>query len=377
MDARVGAAVEHVRGAAPGSTGRSWRRKWAIRLGCGAAVVYPCALVVAWALLRLAGESWWISTIGLYLPRAVLAAPLPVIALALAGLRRWRWLWTQAAAALVLTFPVMGFVVPWPHSADPAAPRLRVLTYNINSCHGGCDAIIQEVDRYSPDVVLMQEVAHVDELEPLLRSRYPTVEVSTQFVVASRFPVLARFDPPKLPVNGADRSARWVQRVLDTPLGPIAFYDVHPASPRDDFSALRGRGLRREISSGHLFSGDSAPLIANNVALRETQVQSFSAAAANESGPVIIAGDTNLPGLSKILGRYLSSYHDGFREAGWGLGYTYPNDHKPFMPHDRNPWMRIDRVFTSDELRVVGFEVGTSPVSDHLCVIADIQRRTR
>jgi endonuclease/exonuclease/phosphatase (EEP) superfamily protein YafD len=315
----------------------------------------------------LAGESWWITTIGLYLPRAILAVPLPLVTLALLGLRLRRWLWTQVAAALVLTFPVMGFVVPLPHSGSRDAPRLRVLSYNINSCNGGCEAVVQEVDRYSPDLVLMQEIAHADVLERLLRSRYPNVDVSTQFVLASRYPVLSRSDPPRLSYFGLGRTPRWIQRVVDTPLGPIAVYDVHPASPREDFAALRGSGLRHEILSGRLFSGNAAPLIEHNAGLRALQVRSIAESAADESVPAIIAGDTNLPGLSKIFGRYLSRYDDGFSEAGWGLGYTYPND--------RRPWMRIDRILASDQLRFVGFEVGTSPASDHLCVVADLQRR--
>jgi endonuclease/exonuclease/phosphatase family metal-dependent hydrolase len=242
-----------------------------------------------------------------------------------------------------------------------------VLSYNVDSCIGGCADIVQEVDRYSPDVVLMQEIAHADVLEELLRARYPTVDVSTQFVIASRYPFVSTSDPPELRYSGQARSPRWVRRVVDTPLGPITFYDVHPASPREDFAALRGHGLRREILSGRLFSGNAAPLIAKNAGLRALQVQSFAESAARVSGPVVIAGDTNLPGLSKILGRYLSQYADGFREAGWGLGYTYPND--------RTPWMRIDRILASDQLRFVGFDVGTSPASDHLCVVADLQRR--
>ena len=88
----------------------------------------------------------------------------------------------------------------------------------------------------------------------------------------------------------------------------------------------------------------------------------------HEKGPVIIAGDTNLPGLSFVFHRSLSGFQDGFTRAGWGFGYTFPTNHVP--------WMRIDRVLASDELRFVRFEVGKSLVSDHHCVVADLQRRS-
>jgi endonuclease/exonuclease/phosphatase (EEP) superfamily protein YafD len=366
MDARVGAEVEHTRAAGP--RGRSLRQRlriWAVRVAAAAAVVYLGALVGTCAMLRFIGESWWITTIGLYLPRLVLGFPLPIVSVALLALRMWRWVGTQAVAALVLLFPIMGFGLPWPHGSDANAPRLRVLSYNVNSGFGGPEAIVEEIDRYSPDVVLLQEIGRGEPIEALLRARYPTVETSTQFIVASRYPALSAMDPPRLPYYGQLRSPRYIQRVFETPLGPVTFYNVHPVSPREDFAALRGRGLRREILTGRFFSGNAAPLIGNNAGLRQLQAKAISESAAAEAGPVVIAGDTNLPGLSKVLARYLSGYKDGFREAGWGLGYTYPND--------RKPWMRIDRIFANEKLRFVGFEVGSSLASDHLCVVADLQ----
>jgi endonuclease/exonuclease/phosphatase family metal-dependent hydrolase len=193
------------------------------------------------------------------------------------------------------------------------------------------------------------------------------VEVNGQFVLASRFAMESGVDPSKLPYYGQARSPRYLQRVLETPAGPVAFYNVHPVSPREDFAALRGRGLRREFLSGRLFSGKSSGLIEGNAGLRELQVSAIAESARAESTAVVIAGDTNLPGLSKIFGRHLASFQDGFERASWGLGYTYPND--------RRPWMRIDRILASDQLRFVGFEVCASQASDHLCVVADLQRR--
>ena len=52
-------------------------------------------------------------------------------------------------------------------------------------------------------------------------------------------------------------------------------------------------------------------------------------------------------------------------QAGWGVGYTYPND--------RRPWMRIDRMLGSGGVRFSGFSVGDSKASDHLCVVADVE----
>jgi endonuclease/exonuclease/phosphatase family metal-dependent hydrolase len=150
-------------------------------------------------------------------------------------------------------------------------------------------------------------------------------------------------------------------------MGRLTLFNVHPVSPREDFSVLRGHGLRREILSGHLFSGDAEPAIQANAGLRALQAQAIADAVASMGGPTIIAGDTNLPGLSGILRHSLSQFQDGFQKAGWGFGYTYPND--------RRPWMRIDRILATRELRFLRFEVGRSAASDHLCVVADLQFR--
>jgi len=58
---------------------------------------------------------------------------------------------------------------------------------------------------------------------------------------------------------------------------------------------------------------------------------------------VLIAGDTNLPGLSWALATLLGDYHDAFDEAGRGFGYTYPAWHRS--------WLRIDRVLGGPRLR--------------------------
>ncbi|HEY8042559.1 MAG TPA: endonuclease/exonuclease/phosphatase family protein [Polyangiaceae bacterium] len=343
--------------------------RWLPRLALALGVGYPVALVAVTAAMRFIGEAWPVTAVALYLPRLGFAAPLPFVAGGLLLCKMRRLLWLQLASVVVLVFALMGLVLPWPHSPDAGAPKLRVLSYNVDSCRAGAERIVEEIDRYAPDVVALQELGETAETERLLRARYPTVDVSTQFLVASKYPMVSSSDPQKLSYDERLRSPRFVQRVLDTPLGRIAFYDVHPLSPRPAFNTLRGRGVRHELFSGRLFSSASGHLIEDNFGLRALQVRAFAEAAARETDPVILAGDTNLPELSRVLARNLSGYADGFTKAGWGFGYTYPSNDK------HRPWMRIDRIMASEGLRFVGFEIGQSTASDHLCVVADVQRR--
>jgi vancomycin resistance protein VanJ len=331
--------------------------------------VYPFSLLGMAAALRYAGENWWVASVALYLPRFLLAIPLPALVVALAAsARARRLLWAPTATSCLLLSMLTGFVPPWPTSPARDAPTMRVLSYNVNSALGGVANIVTEIESQSPDIVVLQEIGSAsEEIGTLLGERYPTVRVSGQFLLATRYPVVDVMQPEGIEFEGRIRSPRFVRQHLDTPLGAIALYNVHPISPRETFSTLRGHGLRGEILSGRLFSPAHAPVVEANGALRSRQVQAFADSARRESGPVVIAGDTNLPGLSFIYHQYLSGYQDGFGKAGWGLGYTFPNNR-------RVPWMRIDRILASMELHFVRFEVGRSAWSDHRCVVADLQR---
>jgi basic amino acid/polyamine antiporter, APA family len=343
------------------------RRPRLVRAAKVAAIVYPLLLLATIGGLRAVGERWWVTTVALYLPRLVFAAPLPLLAIALLWLRLPRWLWTQLPSVLLLVFPLLGFVAPGTRAASATGPSLRVLSYNVNSGLGGVDRIVTEIDHFAPDVVVLEETGHLEAFEPPLRARYATVRLDDQFILATRYPLAALTEPDRLPFDGHARLPRFMRYVLETPLGPVVFYGIHPVSPREDFAALRGkRGFLREVLSGRVLTGVAAPRIQANSELRELQVATFVEAAQRETDPVVIAGDTNLPGLSPVFARHLSGFHDGFAEAGWGLGYTYPND--------RTPWMRIDRILTNDRLRVTRFQVGDSSASDHRCIVADVSR---
>ncbi len=347
---------------------RGGAKAWLRRLITWTALAYLVSLVLVVILLYAVGEHWWVTAVVLYLPRIVFAAPLPLIGLALWRSGLTRLLWTQIAAAIVLLFPLMGFVLPRPVFAKEDQPKVRVLSYNVNSEWNGPQEIVAEIDRFSPDVVLLQEVSRAADLVRLLAPQYPHTREWGQFLAASRLPIRSASHPDNFPFRGESRTARASQQLIDTPLGPIAFYNVHPLSPRGALYRLRGAGLRREILSGRLLAGQKSTDMDSNDELREAEVRAFSQMANRDIYPVVIAGDMNLPGLSRTFHTYLSAYGDGFREAGWGFGYTFPTD-------KLGPWMRLDRILASEQLQFIDFHIGRSTVSDHHCVVADLQRK--
>jgi endonuclease/exonuclease/phosphatase (EEP) superfamily protein YafD len=334
-----------------------------------AAVLYVFVLLAVAVVLPLLGEHWWVTGVALYVPRLVFGLPLPFLTLPMLGRRLRVFLWTQALALFLLLFPLMGFVIPRPHWHG-GSPVLRVLSYNVDSFSmGPVDEVLAEVERYSPDVVFLEEAGTWQEqVLAKLQERYATVQATGQFVVAAKFPLVKVETPPQVVADGRPHSPRFLRVVLDTSLGPVTFYVVHPISPRESLLKVRAAG-KKGLLFGRVFNPAMAAAFYANSHLREVQVQTFGAEARNEPGPVVVAGDTNLPGLSAVLAENLSSLEDGFTQAGWGFGYTFPTTNKR-LPR----WMRIDRILAGHGLHFASFHVGTARVSDHLCVVADLVR---
>jgi endonuclease/exonuclease/phosphatase (EEP) superfamily protein YafD len=324
------------------------------------------AVVLQWAALRLVGEAWWLTTLYLYAPFALLLLPVAAISLALLIVGPRRLLLTQAVAAALVLFPTMGLTISLPNSPTPGAPNLRVLAFNVDSGWLSVPDMVEEIRTTRPDLILLVEsTAAVDRA---VADAFPgfAAFTSTQFGVISRYPVVDLLEPPQLKHDGVDRSPRFIRVTVDTPLGPLDVFVVHPISPRDAVESVRGDGLLVGLRTGGVFRGKHSD-VGKNTHLRLLQVQAIAALAAASPRPVIIAGDTNLPGPSRILANNLAAWRDGFDSVGLGFGYTYPLGR-------RWPWMRIDRILASSGLRFLRFGTGRGRGSDHHCVWADIER---
>jgi vancomycin resistance protein VanJ len=323
------------------------------------AVGYPLALLACVLGMRLVGEAHWLTTVLLYLPRRYFAYPLPIVIALPLVTRAPRYLLSPVLALPLLIFPLGGLAIKFPR-ATPGAPRLRVLSYNAAYGHFGVDRVCPEVLAQRPDVIAVQAFSP-RVLEPLKACTAGfTVHVSSQFLLASRFPVRDVLVPQPL-AGGVP--AGFVRYTLETPIGLVDLFSTHPISPRDGIDRMRGvRPLAADAPHG-----DDVPApVRENTQRRMAQVAALHAGARAAEHPVVIAGDTNLPGLSRVLAEELGGYQDGFSEAGHGFGYTFPAGH---------PWMRIDRVLASAELKFVRFVVGTASETTHVAVAADLERR--
>jgi endonuclease/exonuclease/phosphatase family metal-dependent hydrolase len=269
-----------------------------------------------------------------------------------------RLLWVQALAAL-LSLVLLGFRFSWPVSATPGAFHLRIVSCNINTGSFGLPAVVRSLRAANADVILLQEVDSRDYAQLREGMAGYVIHESGQFWMASRFPIQEVADPPHVTQMGFTRSLRYVRSVVVTPAGPVAVYNVHPISPRDGLTQAWDGGILR------LFRSPARATVTDNTNLRLTQLQALAADARQSATWVVMAGDTNLPGLSWAFARWLGEFRDGFAEAGNGLGYTFPAP--------RKPWMRIDRIIADPRLRFLDFRTLQEPISDHRAVVADLE----
>lgn len=331
-----------------------------LRLLWIAALLWLALLGLLLALFSFVGENAWLVVLLLYLPRHPWLVPgLLLLPFALRKGRRGL-LVPLAAGALLWLFPIMGFVLPHPVASGSQA-RLRVLSYNTTHTVDGVDSLRALARDTQADLVLFQWTSHEAE-EALSGPGFEgwTVRRADQFTVASRFPILS-LETAGVP---AESGAPCAHAVLDTPIGPLDVIDIRPQSARYEIGAARHRGIRQRVRD--LIADAWEGQAHERTLLREAQVRSIADEIARATHPVLVAGDTNLPGGSLYLRRYFGGMGDAFVEAGWGFGYTHPA---------RLPWMRLDRVLLGPGLHAVSFEVLGRRVSGHRPVLADIVRQ--
>lgn len=318
----------------------SWWKRHARRLLLAVVVVQAVA-VAAFSGALLLGERTHATFVALYVPRQPLLAVVVLGAVGAALARRRVLLVVQAVLFLVVLVPVMGLHAALPRAATPAQPTLRLATYNVFFGKLGRSRLLDEIAAMPADVVLLQ--ATYNSIGKGLRERFPdrTVRQDDELVIVSRFPILEVELPEPLP---GDLKPMFVGYLLQTPEGPLRVYCIHPYSPR---AALDGD---RPWDT--------------DVARREAQIAAVVAAAQRPGPPFVIAGDTNLPGLSAIARRYFADLQDAFDEAGSGLGYSFPA---------KRPWMRIDRVLGGRGVRFLDVRVGPQGASDHRPLFAVLQ----
>lgn len=298
------------------------------------------------------GERWvLIALADNFLPWIALGA------LALSGLAlfsRWRWLLITLHAPILIVFVALygdRFVPGGAHAQAQNGRGLTVATFNIQSFYSDPQRIIQAITALDADIVGLEELSasHAALIALELGEQYPYsvlpgADAGQDVGLLSRYPVreVETFFSTEAP-------SRHLRAVVDVNGTHITVYVAHPSPPTDTY---------------RLSDYDPSE--------RNAQLRALREAVQADNGPLLVLCDCNMSDQSEAYRALDRLLDDAFREAGWGLGFTFPaHSVKGFPPLTRI--IRIDYVWHSAEFITRDARVGgDSGGSDHHPVVADV-----
>ena len=244
-----------------------------------------------------------------------------------------------AFTSLLLALTVWPQWFPEASAPDPDAAIVRVYSANLFYRNNDTARIVRSIEAADADIVVLIELASDPALKiNQLLAGYPYRAASMRLdqtrgpsrsVIASRWPLTARADPP----DGLHAVAATVR----TPLGPINVVGVH---------------LTRPWPFQHSWGQ-----ISQTMALR--------AVVEPLDGPVVVAGDFNSVSSARI-GKQVR------REIGLRPAPGFPGTWPGGLPSALG--ITIDQVYASPDLAFVSRRLGRPTGSDHRPVVTEITR---
>jgi vancomycin resistance protein VanJ len=317
------------------------------------ACIYACCVPLWFVLLRTPAGRWWpinlASVFDLWL-----YAPLPLLALLAFPRRDWRAVAWLALPLLLLAGEYgPGFLPKGGYS--PGRP-LRVLTANLNFMNANAESVANVLQGEQPDVIAVQELGEgiVGPLAELMRGQYPYQSlypstIPTGIGVFSRYRINSVAAPEMAP--GAC-SCQQVE--IDLNGRSVTILIVHPSPPRMRIRPLLGLPVPATFDASR----------------HERSLRAILDRADTVRGPLLIVGDFNLSDRQPAYRAFSERFGDVQREAGWGLGYTFPNQDLYHLPLP--PFLRIDYVFHDGAWASSTVRTRDLPGSDHRFVVADL-----
>ena len=313
----------------------------------------------AWAILRLLfGDRWWwlflVNSFAVYL-----FAPLPLILL-IALIARRRETWLGFGAVFVLwAYLFSGLFLPKSPQASASDSILTVMTYNILGFNEHPEAVVAAIRTSNADVITLQELNPLaaEAIQRDLAREYPYQALDPQFGVTG-MGVISRY--PLKPSDERLPGETWVGTpqvlLLDFRGTPVVVLHFHPVPTN------LGRRGQMDWS----------------IRERERQARSVADFIAAHPGPLIAPVDLNANDQSAAYDIITDVLVDSWREAGWGLGHTFPGADSPGSSRPQLAgvpvpmWLaRIDHIFHSTHWQATAAWIGPwDGVSDHRPVVA-------
>ncbi len=268
----------------------------------------------------------------------------------------------RRAALLVLPLTLVGALLfgrlylpktQSPTSAPPDAPTLRLVSFNVWS---GNSTLAQAEDwlrEMQADVVAIIELppAWADGI-PALTDAYPDQFISSDTpggswdsAILSRHPIRSS---ELIDLGDGDIPQQRV--VIDVGGQQVAIYGIHLYVPSSGIQLA--------------FYDETA---------RNRQIRSLLRRLQEEPLPYVVMGDFNMSDQSLIYTELAAAMQDSYREAGTGLGTSWPLlESRTGVAGMIPPLVRIDYIWHSAHFRTLNAALGPYLGSDHLPVYATL-----
>lgn len=341
------------------------RSKAAARLVWALSGLNLAAVVVVMVLVFVVSERWWVGTAVTYLPRLPWAVPAVLFSAAALACHRPS-LWVNLFSLVLVVGPLLEFRAPFIAEKPPvavaadAAP-LRIVSANTQGYQPDFAGLMQEISRYKPDIVALQEARGEHDLLDDFYPDWHRLHLD-YYWVGSRYPIKL---VAECATEAFDRTAGILVEV-ETPRGPVLLANLHQMTAR--------RGLR-EMTGSEILSGVAQADLGDFQTLRQLESDQLRQIIEQHRGdrPLIVVGDFNTPSSSSLFRQTWGDLTSAFDVAGVGYGYTSPvKPQKYWISY--LPWARIDHILCSPEWRVEWCRVGSGRGSDHHCIAAELAR---
>jgi endonuclease/exonuclease/phosphatase (EEP) superfamily protein YafD len=296
---------------------------------CLLAGLISLAVPVAGAtVLGFFGQAWWVFDL-LASFRLQYTLFLLVVTVALGFSRRWGMTAVVGSFVLVNLVPLAPYYVPHREVVDRDAPRLRVLSLNVNDHRSQYEPVLALIGDVDADVVVL-------------------IEVDERWVEAVS--VLARTYPYQV-----------MALLSKYPLEDSEILTLGRAGLRSISTRVQVETASVELIATHPYP----PVTRHQAELRNDQLGAVGRFVATLPNPVVLVGDLNATPWSLPLRRLIRE--TGLRDSALGRGV------QPSWPAGL-PLLRaqIDNCLVSPDLAVVRRTVGPNVDSDHLPLIAEL-----
>ncbi len=327
-------------------------RSFPARLVLAAINLYGVGVVLYLLLRLLTGEALWpVALANAFTPWLLMPGFAVLITAALLRDRLTGGIGAIPVLAFVWLYG--GLLIPPAGVASAEGhARLRVMVYNVAYHSTDPDLLIETVLNQHADIVGFNELGagQADFLDAALADTYPYRIFYPGGVrgkgLVSQYPIVE--DSGLLSFNTV---MTHLFTTIDVNGQPVRLLIAHPPRP-----VLRGGFYHYPAG----VMADFERLIAE----------------ATTGGPAILMGDFNSTDQTTQYNMVVDAgLSDSFREAGWGLGLTYPQRRLQAGSINLPRAVRIDYIFHTDDFTAIHAWVGPDGGSDHRPILAELTLR--